>query len=296
VSTNASALGEDRIGNYRIMRSIYMGVTAMVLEAQDESGKRFAIKQLLESRAETASERRAFEFEAKLGLSLRHPNLVRFYEYVKDPEQPYFVMDFFPGHQLKIAIAKPNDYPNVKRQLHRIITQSAQALAYMHEQGWVHRDVKPENIMVNKTGEVRVIDYTLTKRPVKGLAAIFIKKMKVRQGTPSYMAPEQIQLATPTIAADIYSFGITCYELACGRPPFRANSTSELLGKHIKEAPAPPTMHNKEITPDFADLIMKTIKKKPEDRPADLREFLGKFSRLRIYKDDPPPADLRDGF
>jgi serine/threonine protein kinase len=293
---NTSTIGEDRIGNYRVVRSIYPGVTSMVLEVQDASGKRFAIKQLLESRAADSAERRAFEFEAKLGLSLHHPNLIRFIGYVKDPDQPYFVMDFFPGHHLKLAIAKPNDYPNVKRQLHRIITQSAQALAYMHDQGWIHRDVKPENIMVNKTGEVRVIDYTLTQRPVTGLSAIFKKKMKIRQGTASYMAPEQIQLATPAIAADVYSFGITCYELACGRPPFRANSTSELLGKHVREQPGLLSMHNPEVTPEFNDLIMQTIRKKPEDRPADLREFLSRFSRIRVFKDDPPPTASRDGF
>ena len=293
---NASAIGEDRIGNYRVIRAIYPGVTSVVLEVQDGSGKRLAIKQLLESRAAEPSERRAFEAEAKLGLSLHHPNLVRFHEYVKDPDQPYFVMDFFPGHHLKLAIAKPNDYPNVRRQLHRIITQSAQALAYMHGQGWIHRDVKPENIMVNKTGEVRVIDYTLTQRPVTGFSAIFKKKMKVRQGTPSYMAPEQIRLATPEIAADIYSFGITCYELACGRPPFRANSTSELLGKHINERPGALTMHNPDVTPEFNDLIMQSLLKNPADRPADLSEFLGRFSRVRVFKDDPPPAASRDGF
>jgi serine/threonine protein kinase len=297
VSINASAISENRIGGYRIVRTIYPGVTSIVMEVvQESTGKRFAVKQLLESRAEEASERRAFELEAKLGISLHHPNLVRFHEYVKDPDGPYFVMDFFPGHQLKLSIAKPKEYPAVKTQLHKIITQAANALAYMHEKGWIHRDVKPENIMVNKTGEVRVIDYTLTQRPVTGIAAMFKKKMSIRQGTPSYMAPEQIQLATPAIAADVYSFGITCYELACGRPPFRANSTSELLGKHLREHALPPTSHNKDVTPEFSDLILQTLKKKPGDRPADLREFLSRFSRLRVYKDDPPPAAYKDGF
>ncbi len=297
MSMDASTIGEDRIGGYRVVRTIYPGVSSMVIEVvQDSTGKRFAVKQLLDSRAADPAERRAFEFEAKLGMSLHHPNLVRFHQFVKGPDAPYYVMDFFPGHQLKLSIAKPKEYPSIRGQLHRIITQAANALAYMHDKGWIHRDVKPENIMANKTGEVRVIDYTLTQRPVTGLAGLFKKKMGSRQGTPSYMAPEQIQLATPTVSADVYSFGITCYELACGRPPFRANSTSELLGKHLKEPAVPPTMHNKDITPEFSDLILQTLRKKPGDRPADLHEFLSRFSRLRIYKDDPPPAAFRDGF
>ena len=296
MSMNANTISEDKIGAYRVVRTIYPGVTSVVYDVQDSSGKRFALKMLNENRADDASERRAFESEAKLGLSLRHPNLIRYVEYVKDFEQPYFVMDFFPGHHLKLAVAKPKDFPYLKSQLHRIIRQSAAGLAYMHDQGWIHRDVKPENIMANKTGEVRIIDYTLTQRPVAGFAKLFKKKMKLRQGTPSYMSPEQIQLATPAIAADIYSFGITCYELACGRPPFRANSTSELLSKHIKEQPSSLVMHDKEITPEFSDLILKTLKKNPADRPATLHDFLSAFSRLRIYKGDPSPVPARDGF
>jgi eukaryotic-like serine/threonine-protein kinase len=293
----ASSTGEDRIGGFRPVRTLHLGVTSIVIEVvQESSGKKFALKQLLESRAADPSERRAFEAEARLGISLHHPNLVRYHELIRDPEGPYIVMDYFPGFHLKHAVAKPNDYPSLRANLHKTITQAAQGLAYMHDQGWIHRDIKPENIMANKTGEVRVIDYTLTQRPVSGISGLFKKKMKVRQGTPSYISPEQIQLATPAVAADIYSFGATCYELACGRPPFRANSTSELLGKHVREQPSPPTMHNKDITPEFSDLILQTLKKKPADRPADLREFLSRFARVRVCKDDPPPLPSTDGF
>ena len=284
-------MGEDRIGGFRVVRTLHPGVTSVVIEVvQDSTGRRFAIKQLLESRAEDPAERRAFEFEARIGLGLHHPNLVRYVEYIKDPDAPYIVMDFFHGTHLKLAISKPQDYPWLREKLHTIITQSANGLAYMHDQGWIHRDIKPENIMANKSGEVRVIDYTITRRPVGGLGALFKKKMKARQGTASYMSPEQIDLAMPMVASDIYSFGCTCYELACGRPPFRANSTGELLGKHRREQPSPPTMHNKDVTPEFSELILQTLRKDPAARPADLREFLARFARVRVYNDDPPPA------
>jgi serine/threonine protein kinase len=291
-----ATMSEDRLGNYTILRSIYPGVTSIVLEAQDGSGRKFAIKQLLESRSQDSAARRAFEYEAKLGLSLHHPNIIKTIEYVKDPDQPYVVMEYFTGQHLKLAISKPNDYPHVRRNLHKIITQAAKGLAYMHDQGWIHRDIKPENIMVNRSIETRIIDFTLTQRPVSGLSALFKKKMKARQGTPSYMSPEQIHLATPTMASDVYSFGITCYELGCGRPPFRANSTSELLGKQVKEQPVPLSMHNKDVTPEFNDLIMAMIKKNPAERPQDMHEFLNRFSRIRVFKDDPPLAANRDGF
>lgn len=288
-----SNLVEDRIGGFRFVRTIHPGATSSVLEVvQDSTGKRFALKQLNPSRAGDASERKFFEFEANLGKEFRHPNLVRVHEYFKDPAGPYFIMDLFQSYHMKLPIARPSVYPMPVSQLHRIMEQSAAALTYMHEKSWVHRDVKPENILVNKSGEVRVIDYALALRPYSGLKKLFKKKAPV-QGTASYMSPEQIRGIPPEPAADIYSFGVTCYELACGRPPFRANSQTELLNKHLKERPLPLTSVNPEITPEFSDLISKLLAKSPADRLSSLREFSSKFSRIRIYKTDPDPSTGR---
>jgi serine/threonine protein kinase len=292
MSAETNIASEDRIGGFRYVRTIHPGATSVVIEVvQESTGKRFALKQLLASRGDEASERRAFQFEAKLGMLFFHPNLIRVHEYFRDPVQPYFIMDLFPAIHLKLPIARPSVYPMPVRQLHRIIEQAASALAHMHEKGWVHRDVKPENILVNKTGEVRVIDYALAMRPFSALKRLLGGKAP-RQGTPSYMSPEQIRCEPPTPSADIYSFGITCYELTCGRPPFRGNSQSELLHKHLGERPVPLNVQKKEITPEFSELVMKMIQKKPADRPADLREFLNQFARVRIYKDDPPPQPI----
>jgi len=292
VATNTT--GEERIGDYRYVRTIYPGSTSIVMEVLHEaSNRRFAVKQLLSSRSDDASERKSFEFEAKLGMEFHHKNLIKVHHYVKDRDQPYFVMDYFPGFQLRLALHKPKDFPVLKNSMHRIISQAASGLAYMHDKNWIHRDVKPENIMCNKTGEVRVIDYTLTRRPVSGFGKLMGVKVP-RQGTKSYMSPEQIRCESPAPTADIYSFGITCYELACGRQPFRANSENELLNKHIREAPVPPTVFNKEITKEFSELVMEMIRKKPVDRPQDLHLVLSRMSRIRIFLGDPAPDHSRD--
>lgn len=293
MAAETNVAGDDRIGGFRFVRTVHPGATSVVMEVvQESTGKRFALKQLNASRAEESSERKLFEFEARLGMELRHPNLVRVHEYFKDPAGPYFIMDLFQSYHLKLPIARPSVYPMPITQLHRILKQAGSALAYMHDKGWVHRDVKPENVLVNKSGEVRLIDYALAMKPYSGLKKLF-KKTAPRQGTPSYMAPEQIRALPPMPAADIYSFGITCYEIACSRPPFRADSQTALLNKHIRERANPLSIYNKEVTSEFNDLIMKMIEKKPADRIVSMHEFLSRFAKIRIYKTDPDPMAER---
>jgi serine/threonine protein kinase len=289
VATDTNATSDDRIGGYRYVRTIHPGHTSVVMEVvQEGTQRRFALKQLLASRAEDRDEYTAFMREAKLGMELRHPNLIRVYEIVKDPIQPYFVMELFGGQHLKLSIARPSLYPMPTTLLHRIIEQAALALSYMHDKGWVHRDVKPENILFNKSGEVRLIDYALAKKVTTGFLKLFSGKVP-RQGTRTYISPEQIRCETPAASSDIYSLGITCYELACGRPPFRANSSQELLEKHLSEKPIPLTSHNKRVTPEFSDLVLKMIQKRPADRFSCLDEFLSRFRPVRIFTDDPDP-------
>src|SRR6516164_4961532 len=103
VSADANVASDDKIGGFRFVRMIHPGATSMVMEVvQESTSKRFALKQLMASRAEEPSERKLFEFEAKLGMELRHPNIIRVHEYFKDPLQPYFIMDLFPSYHLKL--------------------------------------------------------------------------------------------------------------------------------------------------------------------------------------------------
>ena len=165
MATDINATSDDRIGGYRYVRTIHPGATSVVMEVlQEGTQRRFALKQLLASRAEDRDEYKAFMHEAKLGMELRHPNLIKVNEFVKDPIQPYFVMELFSGLISSCRSPGRRSIRCPKSCLHRIIEQAASALAYMHDNGWVHRDVKPENILFNRSGEVRVIDYALARR------------------------------------------------------------------------------------------------------------------------------------
>jgi serine/threonine protein kinase len=196
---------------------------------------------------------------------------------------------------LRLVIGKPQDFSLPPGRVHTVLKQTAEALAYMHEKGWAHRDVKPENILVNKSGEVRLIDFALTKKIPSGLGKLFAGKPP-REGTYSYISPDVILRLAPSAQADVYSFGVTCYELATGRQPFRANTPVELLQKHMADRPLPLTLHNKNITPEFNDLVLKMLAKKPAERMQDLREFSSRMSRIKVYKDDPDLSGERPEF
>ena len=166
MATDTNLLDDDRIGGYRFVRMVHAGQNTTVMEVlQESTGRRFVMKQLLASRTGSASERKAFDHEARLGLTLRHPNLIQVYDYVKAKDQPYFVMDYFPSVHLGLVVAKPDKYGLAPGIMHSVIRQSAAGLAYLHDRNWVHRDIKPANIIVSKGGDARLIDYALAMRP-----------------------------------------------------------------------------------------------------------------------------------
>jgi serine/threonine protein kinase len=285
----SNQVGEDRIGGYRYVRTILPGQNSTIYEvADDATGKHYAIKQMVSGKADDAAERRSFEAEAKLGMELRHPNLVRVHRYVKDREAPFFVMDYFPSEHLRLILNRRDRAEWLQLNLRRIIEQSGSALAYLHDRGLVHRDIKPENLLVNRAGEVRLIDLAIARKPTSGLGKLFGRKPP-REGTPSYMSPEQIRCEPPSPTADIYSLGCTCYELACGRPPFRANSTHDLLSKHLREPASSPRNHNPALTAEFSDLVLQMIRKGPAERPKTVMEILGRLARIAIFDGEQRP-------
>ncbi len=284
-------MADDIVGGYRLLKHMVTGQTSQVWEVvEGASGRHFAMKLLLPEKANDATMRRFLLHEADVGRELAHPNIIRIVAVDRNPENPYFVMEYFPAGNLKLRIMrKEMDFIHERAQ--DILKQAATGLAFMNAKGWIHRDVKPDNMLVNSAGELKLIDFALAQRIPTGWAKFFWRKARA-QGTRSYMSPEQIRGLALDARADVYSFGASAYELITGRTPFRAGSNQELLQKHISEKPVSPRVHNPDVTEEFADLILRMLAKKKEERPHDFHEVLMKMRTMKVFKStEAKPAD-----
>ncbi len=275
-------MAEEIIGGYRLLKHMVTGQTSQVWEVRDASGRHFALKLLLPEKAAQATYRRFILHEADVGKELAHPNIIRIITVGRDAKNPYFVMEFFPAGNLKLRIMrKEADFIREKTQ--DILKQAATGLAFMNANGWVHRDAKPDNMLVNSAGELKLIDFALAQRIPTGFAKMFRGKSKP-QGTRSYMSPEQIRGLVLDGRADVYSFAASAYELVTGRPPFRASSNQGLLVKHIREKPVTPAQYNPDVTKEFGELVLRMLAKKKEERPGDFHEVLMAMRSIKVFK------------
>jgi serine/threonine-protein kinase len=280
------------IGGYRLQNHMMTGQSSQVWEVVElSSGRHFAMKLLLPEKARDPMHRQSLLHEAAVGKKLAHPNIIKIVTVVPDKTNPYFVMEFFPAGSLKLKIMhKQHDF--IRDRVESILKQVATALAYMNASGWVHRDVKADNILVNNATEVRLIDFALAQRVERAsfFSRLFRRRKGKVQGTRSYMSPEQIRGEPLDGRADIYSFGATCYEIVTtlpdrpGRPPFRGTTNQELLHKHIFEKPQPPKIYNPDVTDEFADLVVRMLAKKRQDRPKDFHEVLMALRGMKVFK------------
>jgi serine/threonine-protein kinase len=283
-------MAEEIVGNYRLVKCLLTGQMSQVWEVVEISSHRhFAMKLLLPGKGSDSEAKGMLYHEAKVGLEMTHPNVIRIVYVSDEAVNHYFCMEYFPSGSLKVRLVN-KQYEFMRERAHSIFKQTATGMAYINTSGWVHKDIKPDNLLVNSAGDLRIIDFAIAQR-VQEKASFFAKwfRKKTVQGTRSYMSPEQIRGDFLDGRADIYSYGATLYELTTYRPPFRADSQQQLLQKHILEKPVPPISLVPELTQEFSNLVMRCLAKKRDDRPASFHEVLKALNPIRVYKDDPAP-------
>jgi serine/threonine protein kinase len=280
----------DFLGPYRLARLIRLGSTAEVWEAVDEhKKKRFALKVLKQSKATDKAEIALLKHEYNVAKDLSSPRIIRVIEYREDSGRPYLVLELFSELNMKQALRRGPD--SLAFMLDQIVEHAAEGLYYLHTKNWIHLDVKPDNFLVSRDGEVKLIDFTIAEKKKSGLGKLFYSA-KVAKGTRSYMAPEQIRKKVCDERTDMYAFGCVLYELCTGKPPFTGDNPNDLLSKHLNASIPSPIVHNQNVTRDFADLVRSMMAKRPEDRPPSMWEFLKKFRSIEIFKKRPRKPEI----
>jgi len=267
----------DRLGKFMILSELGRGSMGVVYEAfQEDLKRKVALKILPANITLDAKQVRRFHREAESVARLRHDNVIQIYEVGQIDATHYFAMELVDGKPLDPE--QPRDREAVLRAA-RIARDAARGLAHAHERGVIHRDVKPGNLLVDRSGRVVVTDFGLAR--LTDSASLTSTDAIV--GTPKYMSPEQIlaHAQRPIDGrADIYSLGATLYHVVAGRPPFDAPTVQGFIKAILEERPPSPRRFNRQIPHDLATIIRRCLEKDPDDRYASATGLADDLDRL----------------
>lgn len=265
-------------GNYQIIAEIDCGSFGCVYQAQHAFLPRVAaIKLLHAARLRSQEAHNAFLQEAQLLERLKHPHILRIYEFGLDDGLPYLVMEYASRGSLRSLLNSRSPQPLPLRDATSIIVQVGEALYYAHQRGVIHHDLKPENILFNERNDALLADF--------GIAIVrtttTLEQIAEVNGTPSYMAPEQFQ-GRASRRSDQYSLGCIMYELVTGRRPFTAPDALSIGLKHMQETPIPPTWLNPNLPPQMEHVILKALEKRRINRYPDVLTFIQELQAFPV--------------
>jgi len=260
------------------------------LAEQERLKRRVAVKIL---KPELAGDRvylQRFQLEAQAAASLVHANIVQIYEVGCVDQLHYIAQEYVQGQNLRDYITRhgPPDLPHALS----IMRQVASALVKAAEQGVVHRDIKPENIMLTAGGEVKVADFGLARLTGPGVAND-LTQIGITLGTPLYMSPEQVEGKPLDPRSDIYSFGVTCYHMLSGAPPFEGETALGVAVQHLKKSAQPLESLRPDLPPALCRIVHQMLAKDPSRRFATARDLLRELRRVQVeHFGDDWPEDL----
>ncbi|MEZ6101388.1 MAG: serine/threonine-protein kinase [Pirellulaceae bacterium] len=273
--TSSPDLSGRQLGDYQLLRRLGRGGMAEVYLAEQQSLQRqVAIKVLRADLARDSSYVKRFMNEAQSAAKLVHANIVQIHEVGCIDGIHFIAQEYVRGQNLKQYLAR---YGAAETPLAvTIMRQVAAALHKAAQHGIVHRDIKPENIMIDADGIVKVADFGLA-RATGDAKSLELTEVGVTMGTPLYMSPEQVEGRTLDVRSDIYSFGVTCYQLLAGRPPFEGENPLSVAVQHLKNEPERLENRRVDLPASLSRIVHKMLAKSPEkryDSPAALLKDL----------------------
>ena len=268
------------IGKYTLIECIGSGGMAEVYKACQQPQDREVVVKLLHRHLLAGGEQTArMQREMRIMARLQHPNIVRIFDAGMAGDQPYLVMEYLRGGTLGAYLKARQSIP-VDQALD-IAAQLADALAYAHRRGVIHRDVKPGNVLFDHAPSKRVLlgDFGLACLDGEGGDRLTVAGAMV--GTPVYMSPEAVRGEECDVRSDVYSLGVVLYEMVTGTPPYLANTPYSMLQKLTNEPLRRPREVNPALPESVEQLILRAVAKEPEDRIATANELLGALKAVQ---------------
>ncbi|MFZ5858018.1 MAG: serine/threonine protein kinase [Chloroflexota bacterium] len=279
-----SNLTGQSLGRYHILEQLGEGGMAIVYKAYDTRLERdVAVKVIrtekltIETMGKTL---KRFEREAKALAKLTHPNIVSITDYGERDEKPYLVMPYLPGGTLKQKLGKPIPW----EESVRLLIPISRALHYAHQQGIIHRDVKPSNILITQSGEPMLTDFGIAKILLDNEETADLTGTGMGVGTPEYMSPEQFQGKGVDARTDVYSIGVVLYEMVTGRKPYQADTPAAVLIKQVTEPLPRPKSFVPDLSDEFEKILLKALAKNKEDRFEDMASVALAFEKKAHYE------------
>jgi len=266
----------SQLGNYELKRAIGQGGGSVVYLAEDKhTHQNVAVKLLPAVAALNAEYTRRFLNEARLATQLDHPNIVHVYDYGRDNGHFYLVMQYVDGPTVKARIVREGRLP--WRDAIDIVIQVAEGLAAGAREGIIHRDVKPENILLDSSGMAHIADLGLAKE--EGVNEPLPSDTSL--GTPDYMSPEQVNNSeTVDFRTDIYALGATLFHMLCGKAPYTGRSAYEVMVKHIAALLPSPKKYAPDLPHEVADVMRKMMARDADDRYQSYDDLIADLKAL----------------
>ncbi|GGK35046.1 serine/threonine protein kinase [Pilimelia terevasa] len=255
-------------GRYQVGELLGYGGMAEVHRGRDlRLGRDVAIKMLRTDLARDRTFQERFRREAQNAAALNHPAIVAVYDTGEEHPPtgetlPFIVMEFVDGRTLKEVLAAEGRI--MPRRALEIVADICAALEFSHRHGIIHRDIKPGNVMLNRNGQVKVMDFGIARALASG--ATTMTQTSAVIGTAQYLSPEQARGEAVDARSDVYAGGCVLFELLCGHPPFTGDSPVAVAYQHVREDPRPPSYLNPEVGPDIDAIVLKALAKNPLNR------------------------------
>ena len=268
------------VGEFAVLRKIGQGGMGQVYLARQQSLKRdVALKILKADLAENVTALKRFRAEAEAVARITHANIVQVYSVGEENGLHFMALEFVEGRNLRDYLARKGP-PELPVAL-AIVRQIAAALQRANELGLVHRDIKPENILVTRKAEVKVADFGLSRFFAGDAASVNLTQSGVTLGTPLYMSPEQVRGEATDHRSDLYSFGVTCYHLLSGEPPFKGRTAFDVTIQHVQNEAVSLAALRPDLPADLCAMVHKLMAKRVEDRYQSARDVIRDLGKIR---------------